>query len=57
MSSYGKKMLIRLIISILSVALIVAIVLFIVFKLNQGDNEQTTQNYFDYPKSDNVVED
>ena len=57
MSSYGKKILKRLIIVILSATIIAAGVLFIVFKLSHKDNSPSTKNYFDYPQSENVVSD
>ena len=57
MSSYGKKIIKRLIIVILSAAIIAAGVLFIVFKLIHKDNEPSSKNYFDYPQSENVVTD
>ena len=57
MSSYGKKILKRLIIVILSATIIAAGVLFIVFKLSHKDNSPSTKNYFDYPRSENVVSD
>ena len=55
MSSYGKKIIKRLIIVILSAAIIAAGVLFIAFKLRHKDNEPSTKNYFDYPQSENCI--
>ena len=43
MSSYGKKILKRLIIVILSATIIAAGVLFIVFKLSHKDNSPSTK--------------
>ena len=57
MTYHGRKILTRVIIVVLLLAIIAAVVLFIVFKLNKKDNEPSTKNYFDYPRSENVVSD
>lgn len=57
MTYYGRKILTRVIIVVLLLAIIAAVALFIVFKLNHNDNKPSSKIYFDYPQSENVVSD